>query len=247
MLKTQASRLSELGLYPHVAKQLYPPPPNCILHLAGYPPGGATITDHSGQGNTGTLSLPTWTRLPSGLWALNFDGTDDNVYCAKSVTELLAGLTLLAWVNPTDQSKNSHIISDFRTDTNTSAIMTVQDVAATSTWRLGGGLKGIATAWAFNQATTTTRTYGVWHQVAMTWDGTTQTFYIDGYADGTVAYSDTTLQDVGVNVTHLGSNSLSAPSDLFKGQIALVRICSAALSTPQILLIFQQERHLFGV
>lgn len=69
-----------------VEKQMYPPSADSVLYLPGYPPLGATIRDFSGQGNHGTITGATWTRLPSGLWVLDFDGNDDYVGCGAVTT-----------------------------------------------------------------------------------------------------------------------------------------------------------------
>jgi hypothetical protein len=64
---------------------------------------GATVTDASGHGNVGTISGAT--RTTSGRYgrALVFDGRDDFVTVADSASlDLTNGMTLEAWVRPTD-------------------------------------------------------------------------------------------------------------------------------------------------
>uniref|UniRef100_A0A6M3KMJ4 Uncharacterized protein n=1 Tax=viral metagenome TaxID=1070528 RepID=A0A6M3KMJ4_9ZZZZ len=58
-----------------------PAPANSVLYLTGYPPLGSTIYDRSGQDNDGTITGATWVRLPSGLYGISYDGTDDLVDC----------------------------------------------------------------------------------------------------------------------------------------------------------------------
>ena len=59
------------------------PDANCVLWLPGQDdPQSSTIRDRSGNGNNGTFgagaAAPTWKRLPSGLWVLDFDGLNDH-------------------------------------------------------------------------------------------------------------------------------------------------------------------------
>ncbi len=96
-IKRQSLVLPYNPLSVGVMKQMYPPPANCVLHLTGYPPGGATITDFSGQGNHGTITGATWVRLPSGLWVLSFDG-DDYVGCGNAVNlQITNNLGIEVW------------------------------------------------------------------------------------------------------------------------------------------------------
>ena len=63
---------------------------------------GATVTDSSSLGNTGTLEGAT--RVAGGKYgaALSFDGTNDRVRIPDSASlDLTSGMTLEAWVNPT--------------------------------------------------------------------------------------------------------------------------------------------------
>ena len=62
---------------------------------------GTTVSDSSGNGNTGTLvNGPLWTAGRVGN-ALFFDGIDDNVTVPDSNSlDLSSSFTLSAWVNP---------------------------------------------------------------------------------------------------------------------------------------------------
>ena len=64
-------------------------------------PSGASVFDSSGRANTGTIAGALRTDGRFGR-ALSFDGTDDMVTVADSVSlDLVSGMTLQAWVNPT--------------------------------------------------------------------------------------------------------------------------------------------------
>lgn len=166
---------------------------------SGHHSDGATFLSSDGRGYGCTVTGALWT--PQGR---QFDGIDDWITVPAKVTAGLSALTEWAWVKPTDASRNHHVISDYTADATTSAILIVEDVAASGTWRVGVGLKGATTAWNFASATTTTLAYGTWYLIGFSWDGTTRTFYVNGVADGTAAFSDTALLAAPTNNLALG-------------------------------------------
>ena len=70
------------------------------LSLRGLPGGGSKIYDRSQYGNHGTITGATWEKLPSGLWYLSFDGSDDIVTVANANCLNFgdSSFTLLLWV-----------------------------------------------------------------------------------------------------------------------------------------------------
>ena len=91
---------------------LNPPELGCVLSLSRFPGGGSKIHDRSPYGNHGTITGATWVRLPSGLWCLSFDGSDDY---SKAVDTVLpsgaAARTLSAWVKASAASQtNARVI-----------------------------------------------------------------------------------------------------------------------------------------
>ena len=84
-----------------VAETFKPPGLGCVLCLPGLPGSSGKIHDRSPYGNTGTITGAVWERLPSGLWVLHFDGTDDNVSIAHHASlNLSAEMTHMAWIYP---------------------------------------------------------------------------------------------------------------------------------------------------
>ena len=76
-----------------------PPEPGCVLYLPGLPGGGGKIYDKSSYGNHGTITGAAWKRLPTGLWCLSFDGSDDYVNCGNSESlSIPDAITIKAWV-----------------------------------------------------------------------------------------------------------------------------------------------------
>jgi len=76
---------------------LLPTPAGAVLWLPGQDDAySATIRDRSGKGNHGTITGALWKRLPSGLWYLDFDGTDDNVNCGSAASLDFGAASFLA-------------------------------------------------------------------------------------------------------------------------------------------------------
>lgn len=77
-------------------------PAGAVLWLPGQDDAySTTIRDRSGNNNHGTITGATWSRLPSGLWVLSFDG--DDYIAPPRITGLWAnGGTVLFFCKPTD-------------------------------------------------------------------------------------------------------------------------------------------------
>jgi len=95
---------NKAGIYPIYQKPaqaigLSTPAIGCGLDLPGLPGGGNKIYDRSPYGNISAITGATWKRLPSGLWYLDFDGTDDYVDCGNFTPAGDADkqLTVLYW------------------------------------------------------------------------------------------------------------------------------------------------------
>ena len=85
-----------------------PPQPGCVLYLPGLPGGGNKLYDRSPYANVGTITGATWKRLPSGLWYLDFDGTDDYLDVGQDSSLMpTTSLTIELWLNP-DTIVGSH-------------------------------------------------------------------------------------------------------------------------------------------
>ncbi len=88
---------------PAQAIGLSTPPIGCVLDLPGLPGAGNKIYDRSPYGNHGTITGAVWKRLPSGLWVLNFDGSDDRVDCGDdpSLSPGLGDWSISVWIKAT--------------------------------------------------------------------------------------------------------------------------------------------------
>jgi fibronectin type 3 domain-containing protein len=185
---------------------------------------GAAVTDASGNNHFGTISGATWTTTGKYGGALSFNGTNASVDLGALGTFYQAGFTLEAWVQKQSATKN--------------------DVTVLGTWTAtqGGGpmiwVDHIATHYqlTMNQGMSNYLDSGqnpvaaVWQHLAVTFNGTTARFYIDGVEVANRAVS------VGIGASNswrIGAYG-STPGGFFDGLIDEVRIYSRALSATEV-------------
>lgn len=217
----------------------YPPcEPGCVLYLPGLPGYGSTIWDRSNQGNHGTITGATWVRLPSGLWVLSFDGSDDVVNCGSgaSIDALLGNMTFIMWVNPVNAGEGGYGRIFELGSSNIWASMWNGEKARFYIY-VGAAAKYAATA---NGAVP----YGSWTFLACQFNSTnvricTNSTWVNGNA--TAGPIDAHAADRLL----IGDRTTSA--NCFNGKMALFRAFNTALSDTTIAGIFGNERHLFGV
>lgn len=220
------------------------PPIGCVLDLLGLPGGGNKIYDRSPYGNQGTITGAVWKRLPSGLWYLDFDGTDDYVNCGDVCNVGTGDFSLEVWVKP-DSTASADILSKGQAHAGAGYVM-----PSYLLWIYGtkfrmkvrdadGEVECLANA---------TLTAGAWCQLFGVADrDATLKFYINAV-----------LQTDQPNISTIGSldstenlriGNYSSTNYLpFGGLIALARVYRGiALSALEIQNHFQQEKHLFGV
>jgi glucose/arabinose dehydrogenase/PKD repeat protein len=192
--------------------------------VAGYAfdeASGATVTDASGRGNTGTITGATRATGHSGS-ALTFNGTSNSVSIPDSSSlDLTSAMTLEAWVNPT-------IVTDWRTVLLKEA---PGDLAyslygasgyagfAPSTWIGGADLPGTAPLPA-----------AAWSHLATTWDGTTWRLYVDGVQKASRAFAGPIRVSSGP--LKIGGNGIWG--EWFSGRIDDVRVYNRGLTAAEV-------------
>jgi hypothetical protein len=203
------------------------PPPGLVAGYGFDGSSGATVSDASGNGNSGTLENGV-TRTPIGKFggALRFDGLDDMVSIPDaSSLDLTTGMTLSAWVK-LDQidgawrtliMKENGLGSDVYGFYAADGVRVPNGEVNTGT---SGGIQGPS-------AVSTT----AWTYLALTYDGSTIRLYVDGALVASKAKTGSILNSTGA--LRIGGNR-SWPNEYFKGLIDEVRVYNRALPQAEI-------------
>ena len=174
---------------------------------------GGIVNDVSGNGNNGAITGATWTINGKNAGGLSFDGND---YVNFGDIDLSGPFTLMHWMNPSDLSGSyqSTLMKrlNFGFEFNSNIIEA----------SIGNGVSWSATA------SGTLSGVGIWDHLAMSYDGTTLSFYING-----------NLVDTATGTYTSGDNPLlmgawTTGSEFYKGTIDDARIYSRALSQIEI-------------
>ena len=188
---------------------------------------GPTVTDRSGNGNTGTITGAAWTSLGRFGGALAFNGVDSwiTIECAPSL-DLSTGMTLEAWVYPT---------------------------VSLTAWRTVMAKEGAGNIVAYylhassspNNEPATGLTIGTeeeglgagvelpvntWTHLAGTYDGAALRFYVNGVEVAARAHTGSIVNTF--DPLRIGGNSVWG--EYFEGVIDEVRIYDRALSQAEI-------------
>lgn len=223
-------------------QRLLDPPAGSVLYYPMFPDyPSSTLTDYSGNGNTGTITGATWTSLPSGLWCLLFDGTGDRVGLGTDPSLDLTTFTLEVWV------KANADVTDYRT-------ILGKDIGATSSrnfWlaylkttgylvfriSVGGAGKECNSTTAIND--------NIWHRVAAKYDGSNMYLRLDKTQIATLEVSgNANTPDV---IAYWGAANDNPTKRYLKGYSALLSITSGAVNDSVLDQHFDQERGFFNV
>lgn len=220
-----------------VTDRLVAQPTDSVLYYPGYPMQGSTIYDYSGNALNGAITGATWTRLPSGLWCLSFDGTDDFIDCGADFTKGFSVLTIGLWVKLFAANASGVIIGDV-------SIGGVADGAGF--WQLNDG-----NGFAFDVRTNLGRRFvrapsdTSWSQLVGVYDASFVYIYKNGQLVSTSAALTGTILGT-VDKFLIGKRAVDTLY-IYKGQIALARVSNIASTATQVANSFNRERHLFGV
>ena len=184
---------------------------------------GTTVSDVSGNGNTGTIVNATWTTSGKLGSALSFNGTNAQVTINDSASlHLTNAVTLEAWVNP------SSALTGWQ-----DVIYKPQDnyfleASSSNGNKPGTGvlLTSSAEPLAYGSAALTANT---WTHLAMTYDGTTLKIYVNGALVTSTAQSGTMT----TSTTRCRSAAIG-PTGNTSGLIDEVRVYNIALTQAQI-------------
>ena len=215
---------SNLGPVSNVATASTPAAPSGLVAAYGFEEGsGTTVSDASGNGNTGTISGATWSTAGKFGDALSFNGTSSRVTIPNSSPlQLSSGMTLEAWVDPATVSSAWRDVIEKGNDEYFMMGTTDHGSAAG-----GGGIIGGSYGQVFTGSGLPVST---WSHLAITYDGSTVRLYLNGAMVDSVAH--TGLITSSTNALTLGSDPFYG--QYFNGLIDEVRIYNKALTAAQI-------------
>src|SRR3989344_6939524 len=199
-----------------------------------------TMTDKSGNGNTGTITNMSTTTSPTigkiGQ-ALNFDGTDDYVYLGAGSTFNFSStnaFTISAWVNtPADVTQSNIFARGSSANSADGTIYYLGRQGTSWTTRVSDGTTRIT-------LTSGTVPANQWTHVVVTWNGSTKilTLYQNSAVVTTATDAAfTTLwdgNDADDDNTSIGADTRSTIRHFWQGNIDEVRVYNRALSAQEV-------------
>lgn len=230
-----------------------PPDLGTVLLFTELPGGSNKIHDRSPYGNIGTITGATWVRLPSGLWVLSYDGTDDHLLFASPFNPGALDFSVELWLKIPTSVKGTTSDNIVFCDRNSTA-----GGRPYFYWGRNWGANGEMEVYlsdddsnvvSWNATDGPVIADGIWHRFAIVVQpvrGRVQIFKdgtLFGTKTGTInsvsAATKMTMGDEYYNGVWRGFN--------LEGLIALPRIGYGALSALEDQNHFNQEKHLFGV
>jgi len=194
-----------------------------------------TVPDSSGNHHDGTCSdaataygcpLPVTGRIGGGY---EFDGTDQQVVIHSTPQlELPGAFTIAAWVKIENApaTRACAATKGLGPDFYNSWALCIETSQAVFFYTVTGTTES-------NLFSTATVATGTWHHVALTWDGTTKTIWLDG---DSVANEAATAVDFDSSSIYIGGDVDSgAPTALFPGDLDDLRIYDVALGPSEVL------------
>ncbi len=186
---------------------------------------GGTVTDASGNGNTGTISGARRTAAGRYGGGLIFDGVNDVVSVANSASlNVTTGLTIEAWVLPTRSTGWQTAILKEAPGELRYALYASSDTGDPSGYvRVGSADRSVYAPAALP--------LDVWTHVTLTYDGATMRLYVDGSQAASRAQTGSIATSTGA--LRIGGNNVWG--EYFQGTLDEIRIYNRALSAGEIL------------
>jgi len=206
--------------------------------MSDYSGSGTSLPDSSGNSRTGTLSgSPTY-----GTTYFTLDGVNDYFITPDLKTPLSSEThSTECWLYPTSNGVVTSYLGQASINTayHHSAIEIVSGNLEFGLWNAGLQSTGPTSAMSNN----------AWHQVVLTYDGTTCRGYLDGSLAGSVTVSWDSPYDGGVSEAtafHIAYGATDATDQgdgtYYNGRMGLQRIYNRALSAEEIVNNFNATR-----
>lgn len=184
---------------------------------------GTTVSDVSGNNNTGNVGTATWTTGKYGN-ALQFNGTSSKVAIANTpLLQLTNKMTLEAWVSPsvasvsyTDLIAKGHENYYILATSSPSGFPVIGSHMADGNWFPVNGISALP--------------INTWSHVAATYDGSIFRLYVNGVQVASGAKTGT----FGISTNPLEIGGDTQTGQYFNGKIDEVRVYNRALSAAEI-------------
>lgn len=166
---------------------------------------------------------------------ITLDGSDDFVRIPDS-NELGSTFTVMTWVRPNGANTLGNertIISKKSSSTNGYQLVLQNNNRVRIEWVVSGT--------TYSAITNTALPNNMWHNIAVTYGGTTLTMYIDGVVDRTVSIAvppAASTSSFSIGAQYIDKNNIN---NLFRGDIDELRMWSRVLSATEIRFIMNQE------
>jgi hypothetical protein len=199
---------------------------------------GSTAEDDSGNNRDGSYVASPTLGVTGALTAdantaVTLNGTTQYVEIANAAWQNTSTLTLEAWIKTTTAANSARSVWD--RDSSTAA----QRVFNFNVAQSGGKLRftrlyNAAGTGVFDSVTSVQDVNdGVWHHVAVTYDGTTAVLYIDGVVDKTATMSGG-IRSTSTTPLRVGAKSTTTPSEFLPGSLDEAAYYTTALSAERI-------------
>src|SRR5882762_1724685 len=213
---------------------------NALLPTAAYAfneGSGNTTADASGNGNTGSLSGPSWTTAGHYGNALSFNGANGYVEASNSNSfNPGTAATFSAWVNVLAANADiSSVINKWSQTIDDEYLFGLDSSnRLTFAWQTtGGNVWGPPSYYIVSGNTQVP--LGTWTYIAVVRNGPAISFYINGNLDASFgAAADANPFRSGINTLRIGGQNRGAASRVLNGMIDEVRMYNQALTPAQI-------------
>lgn len=216
-------------------------------HSTDTEPSGTVLADLSRFGNDGAMKAdgePNYVQLRSGLWVLDFDGSDDYIEVPyHNSLDITDAITLMAWVKTSDDTLGAQAILNKTVTWGTETNYGLRFHQST-----GNKLRFAFFNGSFLSFFSTSNVpQDIWAFVVVTYNRVNVQVYIDGLADGAPQAQAAAMIGDGSSELNIGTTTAPGYTDDFLGQMALHRVHTRALSAAEVYERYQFTRGLFGV
>jgi chitodextrinase len=185
---------------------------------------GATVSDLSGNANTGTIENASWSTTGRYGGSMSFNGTTSRVQVPASPSlNVSTAITLMAWIRPASNQNDWRTIMQREVDA-----YALNASHNRGRLRPSGGATLNGTFQFVN--TNSSSPVNAWTHVALTYDGSTLRLFVNGAQVSSIAASGAI--ETNANPLWIGGNS--PYGEYFNGLIDEARVYNRALTAAEV-------------